>query len=78
MIKNSKNKILQDVVIILHLLVRKIKKLKFGHVLQKVQGKCKTAITFAYDVGKKRIIYSKIQHENPHPILTAYSMFAIF
>jgi hypothetical protein len=35
MIKTSKNKILRDVVILLHLLVRKISKLKFGHVLQK-------------------------------------------
>ena len=78
MIKNSKNKILQDVVIILHLLVRKIKKLKFGHVLQKVQGKCKTAITFAYDVGKKRIIYQNVQNENPHPMETTYGLFANF
>ena len=36
MIKTSKIKILRDVVMLLHLLVRKIKKLKFGHVLQKV------------------------------------------
>ena len=35
MIKTSKIKILQDVVMLLHLLVRKIKKLKFRHVLQK-------------------------------------------
>ena len=35
MIKTSKIKILRDVVMLLHLLVRKIKKLKFGHVLQK-------------------------------------------
>ena len=33
--KTSKIKILRDVVVLLHLLVRKIKKLKFGHVLQK-------------------------------------------
>ena len=36
------------------------------------------AITFAYDVGKKRIIYQKIQHENPHPMETAYGLFGIF
>ena len=35
MIKTSKIKILRDVVMLLNLLVRKIKKLKFGHVLQK-------------------------------------------
>ena len=78
MIKTSKIKILRDVVMLLNLLVRKIKKLKFGHVLQKVQGKRKTAITFAYDVEKKRIIYQNVQHENPHPILTAYGLFANF
>ena len=27
---------------------------------------------------KKRIIYQNIQHENPHPILTAIGRFAIF
>jgi hypothetical protein len=32
----------------------------------------------AYDVGKKRIIYQNVQHENPHPILTAFGSFAIF
>ena len=32
----------------------------------------------AYDVGKKRIIYQKIQQENPHPMETAYGLFAIF
>ena len=34
-IKTSKIKILRDVVMLLHLLVRKIKKHKFRHVLQK-------------------------------------------
>ena len=36
------------------------------------------AISFAYDVEKTRIIYQKNQHENPHPILIAYGLFAIF
>ena len=27
---------------------------------------------------KKRIIYQNVQHENPHPILTAYGLFANF
>ena len=27
---------------------------------------------------KKRIIYHNVQHENPHPNLIAYGLFAIF
>ena len=29
-------------------------------------------------MSKKRIIYQKNQHENPHPMETAYGLFAIF
>ena len=45
---------------------------------KKVSEKSKTAITFTYDVGKNRIIYQNVPNENPHPIETAYGMFANF
>ena len=64
MIKTSKNKILRDVVILLYLLVRKIKKnLNLNMFCKKVLWKSKTAITFAYNVGKNRIVYQNVQHE---------------
>ena len=69
MINISKIKILRDVVMLLHLLVSKIKKLKFGHVFAK--KKCYENVKRPYllhTMSKKRIIYQKNQHKNPHPI----------
>ena len=60
----------------LHLLVRKTKKLKFGHVLQK---NCYEKVKLLHTMSEKnRIIYQNVQHENPHPMETAYDLFAIF
>jgi hypothetical protein len=78
MVKTSKIKIIRDVVMLIHIIVSKIKKINFDMFCKKVLWKSKTAITFAYDVKKKRIIYQNVQHEKPVPISTAVGRFADF
>ena len=78
MIKTSKNKILLDVVKISNLVVRKINKHEFWYILQKYVKKSKMAITFAYDVEKKRIIYQTEEDEKLIPNSIASGRFGNF
>ena len=61
-----------------NLLLGKINIFEFRLFRIKSLEKGKMALTFAYDVENKRIIYQNVQNENPHPILTAYGLFANF
>ena len=59
MLKNSKNKILRDVVRCYCLVRLEILKYEIWPFLQNPEKKRKTATTFAYDVEKMRLIYQK-------------------
>ena len=78
MLKTSKTKNLRDVVMLLHLLVRKIKKHKFGQFFAKKCDEKVKRLYLLHTRSKKSIIYQNVQHKNPHPILTAIGRFAIF
>jgi hypothetical protein len=59
MIENSKKKLFSDSCMLCNLLFVEIKKFEFPLFCKKNLKNGKTAITFAYDVGKKRTIYQK-------------------
>ena len=52
--------------------------MKFGLFYTKTLKKSKTAITFAYDVEKKRIIYQTEEHDEESSISTPQAVLAIF
>ena len=52
--------------------------MKFGLFYTKTFKKSKTAITFAYDVEKKRIIYQTEEHDEESSISTAVGRFGNF
>ena len=52
--------------------------MKFGIFYIKTFKKSKTAITFAYDVEKKRIIYQTEEHDEESSISTAVGRFGNF
>ena len=78
MIKTSKVKILRDVVMLPHLLVRKIKKHKFGQFFAKKCDEKVKRLYLLHTRSKKSIIYQNVQHKNPHMMETAYSLFENF
>jgi hypothetical protein len=78
MIHNSKNKKLQDFLILYVLLDMKNNILEFRYILQKTLCHGKTAITFAYDVGLKSFLYEKYLREKLHQNLTTYDRFDNF
>ena len=51
--------------------------MNFDLFLQKPGKKCKTAITFAYDVEKMRLIYQKKLEKNPSSISPGFTRSAI-
>ena len=61
-----------------NLVVSKIKKHEIWPILHKNLKKNKTAITFAYDVKKKRIIYQTEEHDEESSISTTIGRFGNF
>ena len=77
MIKISINKILWHVVRFECLVGIEILKYEFWPFLQKPGKKCKTAITFAYDVEKMRLIYQKKLEKNSSSMPPGFTRSAI-
>ena len=61
-----------------NLVLSKIKKHEIWPILHKNFIKSKTAITFAYDVEKMRIIYQTEEHNEESSISTAFGRFGNF
>ena len=72
MIKISINKILWHVVRFECLVGIEILKYEFWLLLQKPEKKCKTAITFAYDVEKMHLIYKKTREKQEFDFTRVY------
>ena len=60
------------------MLLVKLRNMKFGIFYTKTFKKSKTAITFAYDVEKKCIIYQTEEHEKVIPNSTPLAVLATF
>ena len=60
------------------MLLVKLRNMKFGLFYTKTLKKSKTAITFAYDVKKKCIIYQTEEHDEESSISIAVGRFGNF
>ena len=78
MIENSKNKMFSDFCMLCNLLLGKINKFEFSTFLQKSLKNGTIALTFAYDVEKKRIIYQNDRGKKLHPNSPGFTRLANF